>query len=198
MAQPYVWGPAHVYVGVGPGNAPLYLGLGEEGPDVVFRPQYEDVHVDVGGRVAFDSTQQSKEAAVSITLTRWNDVIYQIIHDLANSNFLTNTGGIEDPGEIGTLMIAENCAYQLFLVAPYSAKPVFQNIDSGPQVPGLRFPAAWLVDDSWGRLGVKPRRLSLGWRCLRTFDPSYVSPAGYGYGRFTLYDYNTAGLPIPN
>lgn len=206
MAQPYTTGPVDIWVGIATSPVtdanlrttftPAFLGHCEDGVDLSFRPQYSNLGCDLGGSVPFDVAYEGTEARVAGALTRWNDSTYQFIHDytsvISRATIGTISPGADAPGEIGTLMVTEGAAYPLWLRFPASTKVAYGLAPSGAQPAGLRFVAALLVEDSWGRLGTKPRRIPIAWRCLRVFTPTTIT--SLGSGGFTLYDFNMTGL----
>ena len=126
-------------------------------------------------------------------LERYNESAYAVMAGRPQSRLGTSTRGTNVPGDIGSLMIQEGMAFQLWLSFPYSAKAAMAGMPAG-----YHFVAAVLAGpDSLDELGTKPRRVRLIFDCLRKFDPSVTNT--YGAGGFVLYDFNMtaiAGLPI--
>jgi hypothetical protein len=193
MAQGFVSGPVDIWCGVGSGGAPLFLGHGQRGPRIQVRRAYQDMWCDLGGGIPFDKAYAGAMGIVSVELSRWNENVLRIIQDAAvtNSTF-TVAPGLNDPGEVGSLMVQEGIAYNLFLRFPHSAKPSYAT-----QPLGFRFVAAFLEGpDDFEDLGPKPRKVGLIWTCLRTFDTTVSNV--YGTGRMLLYDTNVTGLGAHN
>lgn len=193
MATPFASGPVDVWAGVGAGGAPLFLGHGERGPRIRIRRNYRDVFSDPGGdAVPFDRANQGEMAVVSISLTRWNERTYRVMAAATTTGAGGNLGnrGQQDPGELGSLMIAEGLAYELWLRFPFTAKTVYA---AAGQPAGYHFWRAMLdQEDDLDDLGPKARRLGLVWTCLRSFDVG-VSNA-FGAGRLRCYDTDMTAL----
>ncbi len=114
-----------------------------------------------------------------------------------NVNGAASNPGTMGFGEIGTLMVTEGVAYELYVVMPYTAKPAFAT-----QVAGYHFYAAMLENDDF-ELGSTARKQRMMWHCVRKLVPAAggttvqgVNNYG-GFAKFLLYDYNvsdTAGV----
>jgi hypothetical protein len=192
MAQLYCTGPVDLWIGFN-FESPDFLGHSERGPSFQVRPQYSPVFVDLGGQnVPFDTVYDGEDAMVTVDLTRWNNGLLEIIQDKAG---LTGPGS-DAPGNIGTLMVTEGSAYQLYLHFPYAAKAAFSNQTNGALPAGYRFRAAFLETDDSPDLGTKAKKQHLVFHCLRTFDPSVVN--AFGYGELQLFDFEMSGVSTGN
>jgi len=166
----------------------LPLGWSEKGPSFQIRPRYSDVYVDLGGQnVPFDVMYQGEDALVSITLAKFNQTTLNIIQNKANPG--GGPPGTDPFGSIGTLMLTEQKAYNLFLRFPYASVKAFYygaGNASGPMPPGYRFLQATFVTDDHPALGTKPKFPRVAWHCLRNFDPST--------GTFKLFDFDMSAI----
>jgi hypothetical protein len=191
MAQQYVTGPCSIFVDTGSISGttpPLFLGHSERGPRIQIRPQFSMTYVDLGGqKVPFDAVYDGEDAIVSADLTRWNEDVYTALAIKSGVSGNANRG-LDEPGDIGTLMVYEGAATQLWLKFPYSAKASMITMPDG-----YRFVAAILQTDDLPELGTKARKISLVWHCMRRFDPEVTNETGQG--SFTLFDHDMTGLP---
>lgn len=196
MAQPYVSGPAHIYVGFKTSPDPtvpgtmFFLGHAERSPKISVRPQYSPVFVSLGGTVPFDWTYQGEEALIVANLTRWNENIYQAIAAKGRGPAALAAGGasgrgIDLAGEIGSLMVHERIGVTLTLVFPYATKAAMAG-----QPLGYRFIFAQLENDELDRLGTEARSIPLVFRAARSFNSAT--------GSFVLFDHNITGIPPIN
>ena len=183
MAIPYVTGPVDIWVA--PGNeGAIFLGHAEHGPTISVRPRYSPVYVDLAGQtIPYDMVYDGEDAIVTATLTRWNQNVLDLIEAIANDT----ASGIDDPGDIGSLMLTEGKAYELWLHFPYAAKPAFADM-----LPGQRFPCAFLETDDSPALGTQAKKAHVVWHCLRYLDMSVTNE--FGTGRFLLWDGNMSAL----
>jgi hypothetical protein len=193
VAQPQTTGPVDIWVGIASGGTPVFLGHGERGPRIRIRRSYRPMYCDLGGdAVPFDQAHQGEMGIVSVILTRWNERVYKVIADAATTGLGGNLGnrGQQDPGQIGSLMVLEGLAYDLWLRFPFAAKTVYA---AGGMPAGYHFYKAMLdQEDDHDDLGTHPKRLGLTWTCLRSFDVSVTN--NYGAGRFRLYDHDLTAL----
>ena len=188
MANVYVNGPSHLFVGTGSSHAPVYLGTSAQGVSIEFRDQFEGVPNDLGGKVEFDATFAGEDAMVSADMTRYNESVYAVI----SARPSLGTRGVSVPGDIGTLMVQEGVAYPLWILGPYAIKPSFVAMPLA-----YHFLAAFLLPDSLPNLGTTAKKVHLQWHCLRTFDLTVSNL--YGQGAMRLYDTDATavlGLPI--
>lgn len=193
MAQQFVTGPVDIFVNYGSLGGvvtpPLYLGYSERGPRMQVRPQYSSTYVDVGGqKIPFDSCYDGQDAIVSADMSRWNEDVYAAIAIKSGASGNNSPAGIDDPGDIGTLMMHEGAAITVWLRFTHAAKLAYSTMPAG-----YRFPIAMLQNDDHNELGTKPRKISLVFHCLREFDVTITN--AYGAGRFTLFDHDMTGLP---
>lgn len=188
MAKPYVTGPCHLFLGVGPSGAAIYLGTAERTPEIQIRPSWSPVFNSIAGEVPFDWLFEGEEAFLTADLTRWNEPVYAASASRPNAGA---TRGRNIPGDLGTLMISEGFAYQLWALFPYSIlKPAFSD-----QQQGFRFPAAFLEGpDSLSGLGTINRRNRLMFHAGRAYS---INPSGLGMD-FLCYDGDMSGLPPIN
>ncbi len=192
MAISYVCGPVSIWVGIGSGGTPVFLGHAERTPSIQIRPQFSPVFSDLAGqRVPLDYLYDGEEAMVSVDLTRYNEAVYAGIASRPVPNL---TRGLDSPGEIGTLIGLEGMAFQLWLNFPYSTKAVFT---ANAMPAGYHFWQTFLEGpDGLDGLGTTNRRLRLNFHCMRYLGPETNA---FGAGRFTLYDHDmsaVASLPI--
>src|ERR1700733_6198166 len=198
-SSPYVSGAVPLYLGSYVSGQPLvngttinapslisFLGWTVGGLDIQYENRFVPFNVDLGGDVEADQSHQGRTAIITATLSRWDDAIYQTFIACP----VGVTLGIDDPGNIGTLMTTEGECMQLILPFPYQAKTAY-----AAQVAGTRFFACRINQDNWKQLGTKPRLLSLSWKALRVFIPG-ISNA-FGYGRWQMFDTTISGLPAP-
>lgn len=195
MAQPYVTGPAHLYVGLGASFAPLYLGTAERTPRIEIRPAWDAVFNDIaGGKIPLDWLYEGEEAFVTADVTRWNEPVYTLLSARPRTSTAGAVQGQNVPGDIGTLLISENFAFPLWIQFPYVGKAAMA---AGNLPPGYRFIAAWLEGpDDLDNLGTMARKTRLVFHCGRAYALS-TNAAGGGM-TFTLYDHNMTGLPQIN
>lgn len=187
MTQPYVTGPAHVFVEVTGGVA--YLGTTERTPKILIRPAWEPLFNDIGGKVPFDMSYEGEEAFISGDFNRFNESVYADMAARASA-LSAPVRGIDTPGNIGALMLTEKLTINLWMLFPYTAKPAMN--PAGNAMPsGYHFYATYLVGpDELEPLGTTPRKIRLIWHALRIFDAQ---------GNFNLYDHDmsvVAGLSV--
>jgi hypothetical protein len=190
MAQLYASGPVDCWTGVGAGGAPLFLGHGERAPRIQVHRQYKPVHTDLGGEVPHDKGFGGEWGVVSIVLDRYNESTLRIIEDVATVGTPgAAVRGLNNPGEIGSLMLTEGLTYPLWLRFPFSAKPAYSGGSGGPMPAGYRFLAAHLgsPDDLFDLGPPNARKVGLVFECMRAFDVTVVN--SYGVGQFLLYDH---------
>ncbi len=193
MATIYVTGPCAIFTGSSANNSPVFLGHAERGVAINIRPQWRPAYSDLGGSVPFDMLYEGEDALVNADVSRYNESEYRRLADRATT-FAGGTSerGINDPGEIGSLMLTESIAYSLWIRFPYATKAVMQ----AQQMPaGYRFKAAYLQGpDALQGLGTQgPRKVNMVFHCLRDFDVSVTNT--FGQGQFILYDHDMTGVP---
>lgn len=176
MAQPYVTGPAHMYVQSG--GSPVYLGTAERTPRIEVRPGQIPVMNDIGGPVVpFDMMYSGEEAFISADLTRWNNSVLQTI---LGRPIVGSPPGADSFGSIGTIISYEGMGFVFYIVFPYSSKPAYST-----QEAGYRFFSCYVIgpDDHYS-LGTNPRKIHLAIHALRVYDPASQS--------LSLFDFNVA------
>ena len=195
MTMPYVTGPVHVYVATRcsfPGNNLLsypnanqidYLGTGEFAPDIIKQPKFDPVYNDIGGSLPFDYLFQGEEAAVPITLTKFNwNVLYKI-NALPDP---TELPGRYQSYDIGSLMVTEGLAYALWCHFPYySDKTIFSTAN---MVAGYHFFASW-ADSVVVSGGTKANKVRVNFKCIRVYQPSSIDNGWY------LFDHTMTNIP---
>ena len=206
MAQVYIAGAIHVYIGVtqsyySAGNGtityttPAYLGTGERAPRVSRRRAFTPVDNDLSGREPFDWIFSGNSMLVTIRMTRWDENILRIIEHAPNpaTGLVPNgaVAGTEFLGDIGRLMVTEAVAINLWLRFAYGAQGVLPkaafagNPLAGPMRNGWHFYAAFLEQDDHDG-GTDPNIKSLTFRCARVYNP-YT-------GNFGIYDDDMTGV----
>ncbi len=188
MAQLYSTGPCALFVGLGTGYAPVFLGHGNRAPDISVQPRYKGVQCDLGGEVDFDTLMVGESGRVSVTLVRYNEAIAAACEAKATAGITAAGGpagvrGFSGFGEIGTLMLTEGASYPLWILFPFAGKiPVYATMPAG-----YRFISTFLQSDDVQTGTTQPKMMRFTWTCLRSFSvPS---------ANFLLFDHNMAGLP---
>lgn len=196
MAQPYSHGAVHLWVSIRFSN-PFYLGTCERAPRVSRTRKHRDLLNDLGGDEAFDAAYMGSGAFVTAKLTRWNERTLLMIENSAFPNTLLDVGGTDTIGEIGTLMVTEGQALQLWVQYSYAQgqlapKAAYNNPISGAMRAGYHFLNAFLdsPDDHDG--GTDPATEAIVFRCMRGYNPTT--------GTLTLYDRDMSGINalLPN
>jgi len=186
MASPQLWcgGPAHVFVGLGAGNSPVYLGTSEGAPSFQITPYFNRVKNDwAGDQAPFDMQYVGQTATVSCDFTRWDNSLW--LEMLSRPNFL-NTPGLNAGGDLGTFMVAEGFTYPLWLQNPYAtAKTAMFGLEAG-----FRFLAAISTGPDTKTLGTRTMKARMQWFCTQNFT---VGPSNTVLAQ--LYDNNMNGLP---
>lgn len=213
MAQPYVSGPAHIYVGatdvvttrqgtfvnsndrsfIGASAGPnFYLGTCEQYPVASINAGWEPLFNDVGGSVIpHDIVYQGEEAFIFMTLSRWNEGVYAALASRADPATALRQGvafrGSNVAGEIGALMLNEVRTFTLWVTFPHSTKILNT---TGQMPPGYRFFTCTLEGpDQLDPLGgTVPRKLNLTVHAWRQYFPLTQD--------HQLYDHNTGNLPL--
>jgi hypothetical protein len=190
MAQPWCTGPAHIFLGLGNGNAPLYLGTAEKTVHYELRHHYEPIFNDIGGiRIPIDVSDQGVEGFVSADMTRWNMPVYNQL--AATPRPIGGTLGIYAGGDLGSQLITEGLMYPLWIQFPYGGgfKPAYSLLE-----PGRRFPLSYLLGpEVLEPLGTQPHKRRLVWHALRLLAPSTNNTIAA-----LLYDFNMTGIPAIN
>lgn len=182
MAQPYSTGAVLAYVTF-PGGTTAFVGTGKRYPRLRVRREWEPVYNDISGKVPLDVAYEGQESLVSITFTRWNAAPLRACMSMPNA---AGIPGANTFGDMGSLMVQERLGLGLSLVFPYSAKAAYAT-----QEPGWRFPVGGTYlegPDEHEPMGTTPREITVMFHSIPQYDASL--------GRFILFDFNVAGLPI--
>jgi hypothetical protein len=177
MAQPWVTGPSHIYVGGSQG--PGYLGCFEQGASGQFNPDYTPVMSDVAAAKPHDHIYGGTDAGCVGTLTVWNWTILLAImsRPIAGRNF-----GYDPPGARGSLMVTEGLAYQMWMQFPYATKAAFGGFMPG----GFRFPQSWLIGPDNFDVGTRPNKITIAF---------YMQAKQDSVGGWLLCDSNMTQIP---
>jgi hypothetical protein len=196
MAQPFSTGAVDVFCNPGAVATPVYLGTGRMPAKPRFQRFFRPVHTDHGGDVPIDECFAGEMAHVQVVLSRWNEGVLAFLEDVARAGTASPLRGTYAPGSHGTLLIEEAQAYRLWLRFPYRAKAQFSRAGNVMRA-GYRFMAAFLNENEEVDPGFPgSMQISLGWRCLRTFDVSVTN--AFGQGQYVLFDEDMTGLPPIN
>ncbi len=203
--QPWTTGPALVYangMGLSNGSA-FFVGTCREKPIIDVDFEYEPVRNDLAGAKPADMMYLGRSAQVTCDLTEFNYPVVQALCSPPNFSLaiaaltVPTVGqagqfGWDNPGDLGTLMITEQNAFVLYVVFPYFAShPAMAGM-----VPGYRFLAAMTNKESIVGAGTETHTKRLIFDCERVLDKTVVI-SGFA-GRWTLYDFAIAGLPVNN
>ena len=181
MAQPYVTGPVHLYVGSG--GLPVYLGTFLEAPKIRTTPKWTPVMNDLAGdQEPFDMTYQGVSADIFGYLTVWN---WTVLRSCQNARSLGSAEGSDAFGATGALMIGEGLAYTMWLQYPYYQTKTAFSGNGAP--PGYHYYASWLIGPEEEDGGTKPQQIHVQFHAMRIYIPLI--------GGFTLFDRNMTGIP---
>ena len=196
LAQPWVTGPAHFFVGrlpgfkIGFGNGPaappippIYLGTAEKTPNILTLRGWFQVFNDFTGPVLpMDEGWAQEHGFESCNLTRFS---WPAVNLLQSCPTFGGEPGSWDPFDVGTMMLTEEAALTLWIAFPYSVKPAYLGMPVG-----YRFPAVLPYGpDDFNQLGTNAARLGLVFHSLPAFNGS----------RFVHRDYDmtaVAGIPV--
>lgn len=188
-AQLWSSGPAHLGVGFGSGfggvsSSLSYLGTAERAPHMTIMPEYIGLGNDLGGHVIpFDTAYSGKHAVISCMLTRWDEAVLTAI--MANDESGQGVGGVDQRGDIGSLMLQENFAMTVTVQFPYQAITSYTNMP-----PGYRFWACVLESPvSFDTIGTEGRKMLINFHAYRVYNASD--------GSLTLYDSPSGVYPTP-
>lgn len=187
MSQPWVAGPVPIFIGLGSGFSPLFLGLSERGVNISFDPEYTPYVVDAAGTVPLDAVFQGASATIQFTLTSWREPTYALLADYAGV-VLGSVRGQESFGEIGTLMGFERAAFPVWIPFPYSQKLAYAQM---PQ--GYRFELCYADRDSLPERGTRASKLDIVLRAIRRVSSS-VQDGRLGNAMFRLYDHDMSAV----
>lgn len=191
MAQPYVTGPCHIYVGISsnpprnpfnPSGSPVYLGTCRAAPRIQWDPAFEPVINDISGpRKPFDMIYLGKDAMISGDLTVWNWPVWEQIKSLPNTAL---PSGAQEQGDIGSLMVLEGYSYPIWIHYPFHSKAAMR--DAG-MVAGHRFAAGWLMGPIAEDPGNKSNSAHVQFYAINAYDKAT--------GKFLCSDNNMTGIP---
>lgn len=188
MAQPYTTGPVLVWVGVGVGYTPTFLGTAESFPRQQHRPKFGEVKNDLAGsQQPLDQHFQGSDAILSVTLTYWNDNVFQSLEKVPSSA-LTGTGNGAGVGtysflDLGTMMLAEGQAFPVWFVYPAArSHTAMASLPAGYRYPTCIFRGPWEAEG-----GTK----ELKRQAIFHAQPKWNASTGL----FTVYDYDMSALP---
>lgn len=184
MSAPQQWctGPAHVFVGLGSGGAPLYFGSCERFPRPVFSPVFIENPNDIAGGKPLDKSFQGEDAVLSGDFTRWDEPMFAQMQARPNYG---GTRGVVTGGGLGAFMGQEGYSYPVWIQYPYSAKAAMNNLPAG-----YRFRQCWLEGPDHVEPGTTPYKIRIMWYAL----PIYVPDTNNSI-RAILYDHDMTGLP---
>lgn len=197
MAQAWVTGPCHFYVGVLSGT-PLYLGTTEGRPYEDDQPGWEELMNDVGGsQIPYDVSYQQGELYFGGVFTRFRRDAFERIKTRPRSGGAPGGPGIPGTagtGDVGTLMLTEGQAYNCWVVNAYGVgslapKAAYAASPFGVMPGGVRYIASWLHKYK-DEKGVTPNRITLLFRSIPVYNPFTLGS--------TTYDYSISGLPVPD
>lgn len=192
-AQLWTAGPAHFYVGFPPSEVTLaapraggasYLGTADDSPEIWieggWRPLFSDRR---GKQLPAEMLATGEQAYVRVSLTRWDESVYASLAVRPGFDLLgLNSRGKMSLDDIGSLMLAEGQAHNLWVQFPYQQFPGFNGLPAG-----YRFPGSWLEEPDKRRPGLGENTLELGWHCIQVEDGEDL----------VLYDDDMTGLPNP-
>jgi hypothetical protein len=179
MAQPWCTGAVHIYCNVDdrPGEITRrYLGTAETSPIIEGQHKFEQVMNDLSGAAPFDFSYLGRVEVITVTLTRYNEDIYQSV--IAPINFLTRDTFLD----IGTLMQTERVNGSLWLRYPYSVKTAMASME-----PGRHYFNTILFDPHRIQVGTRAKKVTLTWLAWSQYNPAT--------GDFVLFDFDLTGLP---
>ena len=177
-AQPYVAGPAEIYIH--DGTAWNFLGYSESGARINWIRHFEDTHTDKSGsKMTADKQYMGLGALVSCDLTQFNHVVLNIARRCIRGRAF---GDIQ-PGDIGQMMVAQGNTYRFNIRQPYAS--LFPTLYPGmPE--NIHFLNAVMIDES-EPVGTKRKVIPLVWEMMAPINPCT------GIGAF--FDTNPGTLP---
>lgn len=194
MGQFFCSGAASIYVGVGPGRAPLFLGHHEGTPELDHTVTWDGVMADPFGSkdVADLSYQGEGELFLPLVLTRFNYPVLQLIKSLPSPFFPGAAPGITALSAMGSLMATEGLLYPVTIAYQFgvagAAKAAYATMP-----PGVVILNAHLWPPRKTSMGTRPLKEQLVFHGIKTFNVASQS--------FALYSENPAlfrGLPPIN
>lgn len=184
MSQPYVAGPAEIYIHNG--SAFQFLGYSESGARIQWIRHFDDVMTDKSGpKMPADKQFMGLGALVSCDLTHFNHGVL----NTARRSIKTRAFGAMGAGDIGQLMIHQSNTYRLNIKQPYADPALWGGSDLYPNMPlNIHFWHAIMIDEN-EPLGTKRKVIPLVWEMM-----CYVNPCtGTGY----FFDTSPGSLPSP-
>ena len=186
MASPQLWcgGPANVFVGLGSGKSPLYLGTTESAPNFQIKSYFNPVKNDwAGDQQPFDMQYIGQTGLVTGDFTRFNNVLWQQMLSRPNG---AGTPGFNVAGDLGAFMVQEGWTFPLWLQNPYATlKASMAGLEAG-----IQFFNAILVGPDSKTLGLRTMKARFTWFCISQFAPTTGNAVSAG-----LYTFNVSGLP---
>ncbi len=177
-AQPYVAGPAEIYIH--DGSNFLFLGYSESGARINWIRHFEDMMTDKSGsKMPADKQFMGLGALVSVDLTQFNHTVLNIARRCIRGR---SFGDIQY-GDIGQMMVAQGNTYRFNLRQPYAA--LFPNLYPGmPE--NIHFLNAIMIDES-EPVGTKRKVIPLVWEMMAPINPCT--------GIASFFDTNPGTLP---
>jgi len=200
---------------------PVFLGTAETPPTIEIIASWDAVETDNGGtEQPSERLTEGEEALIAADFTRFNELVYEVLAARSQTNAFA--GSFPGWGQIGKAVALEGLTLPLWVVFPYSGKPVY---GLAGQPFGYRFYRTVLESPDRLRVGSTPRVTSLRFRAQRLLQlvestdglkqpiPNYADialsgPAFPPIGQVTtedidgsiggLYDGNIDGLPAPD
>lgn len=144
----YVPGPTVIYVNTGSGLTELGLSDNDNLPSIQFTDHQHDVKTVTSGAVPEEIVLQNTEAAVTVALVKWDDVVL--------NNLLIDQRGAAYTPVVGRRLVSGNGFVGLQI----------RSVAAGQ--PGYTFTHAFLRSDSVGdsQWGNRERVLTLNFRCI--------------------------------
>lgn len=144
----YVPGPTTIYVNTGAGLTELGLSDNDNLPSIQFTDHQHDVKTVTSGAVPEEIVLQNTEAAVTVALVKWDDVVL--------NNLLIDQRGAAYTPVVGRRLVSGNGFVGLQI----------RSVAAGN--PGYTFTHAFLRSDSVGdsQWGNRERVLTLNFRCI--------------------------------
>ena len=188
MAQLYCSGPVDVWFGIGgsiSSPTPVFIGHGESAPRIREVSNFKDVTSDIGGDMEpIDKLFLRGHVEGTVDFNRYN--VTPLMQALGRPNPFAGVRGTVPPLGVGSLMLTEGLAFQIWLRWPYSAKAAMAGLPNG-----IRLIAGVLTGPDDYELGVdNPLKIQVGFYGLSVYDP-----VGKG---FNIYDGNMTALGAIN
>jgi hypothetical protein len=163
----------------------MLLGFAERGPEIEIVPAHELTFIDErGGRTPADAIYDGETAWIRMDLSAWDESVYSLC---ARRVSAAGPRGVNGPGSLGTMLLAEGALYPLYLVFPYARKATQTDMPSAYRFAG----AVCHGPDRLAPLGTRPRKLRLLWQAFRIPLPGgtlLLYDTGQQLGRFSATD----------